>query len=275
MKRIRYPEDHWIRSRDTERALQAYLEQQSKAYSRTKNGFVRSLLGNLRGRRFLDYGCGAGLFVAYGAAHGASRVMGVDAEETVLAAARLLANREGVAEKCEFLVSEGFPAFSSSDAFHTILIKDVLEHVPDDAAMIRAASQALTPDGALVLSTQNAFSLNYLIEGSYHRILRGESTWYGWDRTHLHFYTPWRLRQLLHQAGLKPVAWRSAYLVPHKFPAPASSRNPFYRIDFLARIDPVLGSFFPWNRLGWSILVKAIKGASSGTASSASDPAWQ
>ncbi|WP_051327955.1 class I SAM-dependent methyltransferase [Desulfatirhabdium butyrativorans] len=273
MNRIRYPEDHWIRSRDTERSLQAYLEQQSKTYSKTKNRFIRSLLGNLRGSRFLDYGCGAGLFVAYGAAQGASAVLGIDAEETVLAAARLLASREGVGEKCEFLVSQVFPAFSSSGAFHTILIKDVLEHVPDDAAMIRSASRALTPDGALVLSTQNAFSLNYLIEGSYHRLLRGNRNWYGWDRTHLRFYTPRSLQQLLRQAGLKPVAWRSAYIVPHKIPAPASSRKAFYRLEFLSNVDHILGSFFPWNRLGWNILVKAVKEARSERAFAAGDSA--
>ncbi len=58
----RYPEDHWLRSYDSEKALDFYLEQQSKAYSRVKNDFVTELLGDLKGKRVIDYGCGAGYF---------------------------------------------------------------------------------------------------------------------------------------------------------------------------------------------------------------------
>ena len=55
-KRKRYPESHWIRSRDPERVLTAFMDQQSKAYSRVKNDFIKELLGDLSGRRFLDVG---------------------------------------------------------------------------------------------------------------------------------------------------------------------------------------------------------------------------
>ena len=51
------------------------MDQQSKAYSRVKNAYIRDLIGNLSGKRFLDYGCGAGMFVVHAASSGAAEVV--------------------------------------------------------------------------------------------------------------------------------------------------------------------------------------------------------
>jgi 2-polyprenyl-6-hydroxyphenyl methylase / 3-demethylubiquinone-9 3-methyltransferase len=259
MTRKQYAKDHWIKSSDPAKSLQVYMNQQKKAYSKIKNHYVKELLGNLKGKDFLDYGCGAGMFVVYAAREGASSILGVDAEETVLSTARLFAEKEGVEERCEWLESEYFPSFLPSVVFDIILLKDVIEHIEDDEAMLCSASQAIKPDGAIVLSTQNAFCLNYLTQGVYHRMFLREKDWFGWDKTHLRFYTPCRLSRKLKDAGLKPVAWRSAYIIPHKFPALSSSGKDFYCLESLTIIDKTLGHCFPWNRLGWSIMVKAIK----------------
>jgi 2-polyprenyl-6-hydroxyphenyl methylase / 3-demethylubiquinone-9 3-methyltransferase len=239
------------------------LEQQGKAYSRIKNLFIRELLCDLKHKRFLDYGCGAGMFLVYAAKQNAARITGVDAEESVLLTARFFAHKEGVENKCEFLVNEHFPSFPPHTFFDVILFKDVIEHIESDQRLLDAAAKHLAPGGILVLSTQNAFSFNYLIEGTCHRILRNEKDWFGWDPTHLRFYTPWGLRAMLKKAGLLPVDWRSAYIVPHKIPAPQSSGRQFYRIESLTYIDKILGHVFPFKLLGWNIIIKAVKSASS------------
>jgi 2-polyprenyl-6-hydroxyphenyl methylase/3-demethylubiquinone-9 3-methyltransferase len=259
MTRKQYSEDHWIRSSDPAKSLKVYVDQQNKAYSRVKNHYVKELLGDLKGKDFLDYGCGAGMFVVYAAGEGASRVLGVDAEETVLSTARFFAAQEGVEERCEWKISEHFPSFLPPAAFDVILLKDVIEHIENDYALLQRASEALRPEGAIVLSTQNALCLNYLAQGIYHRILLREKDWYGWDETHLRFYTPRSLSKKLEGAGLKPLTWRSAYIIPHKFLALPFSGKEFYRLESLAFIDKTLGRFFPLNRFGWSILVKAAK----------------
>jgi len=259
LSRKLYAEDHWIRSENTEHALIAYNEQQSKSYSKAKNLFIRKLLGNLEGKRFLDYGCGAGMFPVYAAKSGAKHIIGVDAEETVLSTARYFMEKEGVKDQCEFILSEKWPAFQQNISFDDILLKDVVEHVEDDQALLDAASRSLAPGGVLIISTQNALSLNYLIEGTYHRVVKHQKDWYGWDTTHLRFYTPLSIKKKLLKAGLRPVAWRSVYIVPHKIPALPSSGQQFYRLEFLTLIDKTLGSIFPWNRLGWNIIAKAVK----------------
>jgi 2-polyprenyl-6-hydroxyphenyl methylase / 3-demethylubiquinone-9 3-methyltransferase len=258
MNRVRklYPESHWLRSQDPEKALQAYMDQQSKAYSRVKNAYIRDLLGNLGGKRFLDYGCGAGMFVVHAASSGAAEVVGVDAESGALSAARLFARREGLEHACSFVHSETFPLLTGPPRFDVILIKDVLEHVEDDESLLSVARKALVPGGWIVLSTQNSLSLNYLLEGTYQRVIRGEKEWYGWDETHLRFYTPMNLGRKLNRAGFMDFSWRSVYLVPYKLPGPRISQKEFLRLDPLSWIDRGLGRVFPYNRVGWNIIVR-------------------
>lgn len=149
-----YPTDHWLRSGNPERSLEAYLDQQSKAYSRIKNDFVSELLGDLRGKRFLDYGCGGGLFTIHAAKKGAAIVVGVDAEETAVETPRYYVRSEKVEGICRLIQSENFPKFTSGDRFDVILMKDVIEHVIDDDVLLRMAANSIAPGGRLVLSTQ-------------------------------------------------------------------------------------------------------------------------
>ena len=258
-KRLRYEEGHWLRSGDPEEAVRACMEQQSKAYSKVKTRHVVDLLGDLSGARLLDYGCGAGFFSVLCAGAGAAFVAGVDAEAGALSTARYFAAKEGVQDVCFFLCSHRFPSFSPKARFDVVLLKDVVEHVEDDRALLQAAAGVLAPGGSIVLSTQNKMSLNYLLEGTYHRILRGNKDWYGWDPTHLRFYTPRSLEGRLTEAGLKCTEWRSAYLLPYKLPPLPFSEGRFFRIDGLSMLDRALGKRFPFNRFGWSITVKAVK----------------
>lgn len=257
IERKEYPEDHWLRSGDAEKALAAYMDQQGKAYSRVKNAFIRELLGDLRGLRFLDYGCGAGMFVVHAARDGALEVVGVDAVETALDTARYFARTEGLERICNFVNNDKFPEMGSRPRFDVILMKDVIEHVPDDQGLLNAAARALAPGGSLIVSTQNSLSLNFLIQGTFHRVIRKDKNWFGWDETHLRFYTPMSLQTKLRKGGFEIEGWRSVYLIPYKFPNLPGSTRKYLRFDSLSWIDAALGGVFPYNRLGWNIIVKA------------------
>lgn len=257
--RKRYADSHWTRSPDRENALQAYFEQQRKAYSRVKNTFIIELLGNLHHQRFLDYGCGPGMFLCHAAKAGASLVVGVDIEPAVLSTARYFAEKQGVADKCTLLTPHQFHVFSIECSFDVILLKDVIEHVHNDQELLNSVSDTVSSGGILVVSTQNALSLNFLIEGTYQRIICRNKEWYGWDPTHLRFYTPKKLKKMLETAGFRCTAWRSIYLIPHRIPIPRSSPERFYRIESLTHIDRMLCRYFPWNRVGWNIIVQAVK----------------
>jgi len=256
--RIIYPDGHWIRSDDKEKALESYLVQQSKTYSRIKIAFIKELLGNLEGKDFLDYGCGGGMFLLHGAEERASSIVGVDGEEKVLETAKYFLAKRGFPDRCEFICSEHMSYFPEEKKFDAILIKDVIEHVKDDGKLLKDTAKLLKDKGFAVISTQNAFSMNYIFEGTWEYMVKGNNNWCGWDPTHLRFYTPGSLCKKLKNAGLKPLEWRSTYIVPYKFPSFPWSKKAFIRMDFLSIVDKIFGRIFPFDRMGWNIAVKAV-----------------
>lgn len=251
-----YPPEHWLRDGDPEIVLQAGARQQALTYSRVKTSFLFELLGDLDGARLLDHGCGCGFFALEAARRGASLVVGADARPTALAGARLLARRAGFARSMAFVAAES-AVFQAGARFDAICLRDVIEHVADDLGLLRSLAGLLAPGGRLVLATQNACSLNFLLEGGFQRLLMGRREWMGWDPTHLRFYTPRSLAALLREAGLRPHGWRGAYILPHKLPLPGGMGRRFLRIEPLAKADAVLGRLFPTNRLGWSLMAGA------------------
>ena len=197
-------------------------------------------------------------FSIYAARKKARLVIGVDAEENILSAARLFAARQGVDSGIGFLRAARFPSLKHDVKFDTVLMKDVIEHAPDDSALLAAAAKAMSPGGSLILTTQNSLSMNYLIEGSWNRYVRKNRDWRGWDPTHLRFYNPETLERLLTEAGFSPLQWRAVYLVPYKWPAPWFMKKTYIRINVLSHLDRLLGAVFPFNRLGWNLAVKSV-----------------
>ena len=256
--RIEYPGNHWIRSGEPQKALQAYLEQQSKTYSKIKNAYVRELLGSLKDKDFLDYGCGAGMFLVYGAKQGASRIVGIEAEKAVLKTAAYFMETEGFKDRCELIHAEHWPCFPEDRKFDVILLKDVIEHVKEDDLLLERASKSLKPGGFIVLSTQNSFSLNYLLEGSWEYFFRKNKNWRGWDLTHFRFYRPGTITKKFKKAGLHPVEWRSAYIIPYKFPPFSRAGKAYIRLDFLGHIDRIFGRIPPFCLMGWNTIVKGV-----------------
>jgi len=254
--RLTYPTGHWLRSQDPERVLEAGRRQQALTYSQVKNAFLFELLEPCPGQRVLDYGCGAGFFAVEAARRGAALVLGVDAEPTALGAATLLARQHGVDGRTAFVAADSVPLRPES-RFDAVCLRDVLEHLPDALGMLQRLAALLRSGGRLILATQNAWSLNYVLEGGLRRLLLGQKDWMGWDPTHLRFYTPRTLRRLLLRAGLQPYAWRSAYVLPHKLPARRGSGRLWHRIECLARSDRLLGRIVPTRWLGWNIMVGA------------------
>ena len=157
----------------------------------------------LEGKSALDVGCGAGLLAEPLARLGA-RVTGIDASPEVIEVAREHAVRQGLT--IDYRAGD---VQALEGEFDLITAMEVVEHVADAAAFVKALARRLAPGGLLVMSTPNATAMSKLLmitlgEGLGH-IPRGT---HEFDR----FIAPERLKQLLADAGLKcldteGIAW--------------------------------------------------------------------
>lgn len=262
--RKRYPPEHWARAEPSEQVLARYLAGFQTAYNRTKIHLFESLLGrDLRGVRILDYGGGAG-YLAVRCARRGARVTLVDAERNALRTAGLLAERAGVSDRLEFVESDSFPPALRRRRFDIVLMKDVVEHIEDDEALLHDLAACQDSGGRLVLSTQSTWSLNYLLEGTYHRWWSGDASWCGWDPTHLRFYTPGLLARRLRRAGYRPQHWHGLFIVPYNILSWLVLLKKNVVLDALRYVDLWLGGVFPFNRLGWNVILAAERRRSAG-----------
>jgi 2-polyprenyl-6-hydroxyphenyl methylase / 3-demethylubiquinone-9 3-methyltransferase len=157
----------------------------------------------LAGKRALDVGCGAGLLTEPLTRLGA-RATGVDAAPELITVAREHAAAMGLdIDYRERTVEE------TEGQFDLVTAMEVVEHVADPGAFLKALAKRLAPGGLLILSTPNATGWSRLM-----MIVIGEGTGRIPKGTHDFgkFLGPERMQQLLADAGLKcldveGVAW--------------------------------------------------------------------
>jgi len=115
----------------------------------------------LAGQRVLDVGCGGGLLTESLARAGAE-VTGIDLAPGMIEVARLHAAENGLAVDYRFASAEEL-ARESAGRFAVVTCMEMLEHVPDPAAMVATLARLLSPGGALFVSTLNRNLKSFLL----------------------------------------------------------------------------------------------------------------
>jgi 2-polyprenyl-6-hydroxyphenyl methylase/3-demethylubiquinone-9 3-methyltransferase len=114
----------------------------------------------LEGSRVLDVGCGGGILAEAMARRGA-QVTGIDLSDKALRVAQLhlLESRLAI----EYLsVSAEELAESRTASFDVVTCMELLEHVPQPAAMVAACARLVRPGGQVFFSTINRNPKSYL-----------------------------------------------------------------------------------------------------------------
>lgn len=109
--------------------------------------------GGLDGARVLDVGCGGGLLAEAMAQRGAG-VTALDLAEPLLDVARLHAGEAGLAIDYRLQPVQAH-AQERPGHYDVVTCMEMIEHVPDPAAIVAACAQLLRPGGVLCLSTIN------------------------------------------------------------------------------------------------------------------------
>lgn len=167
--------------------------------------------------RFLEIGCGTGAFLAYLAAKGCSKFLGIDHDPALESV--LPETARGHFSCCD--VWKTLESSTECD-IDRIVALDVLEHFsPDDALnLLRLANNRLAPEGRIVMKIPNAacpWGLQYQFG----------------DLTHRTAFTPLSIRQLADAAGMDVRA-----VLPHR---QGSRRRQI--------TDTLLHSFLSWALL--------------------------
>lgn len=158
----------------------------------------------LDGARVLDVGCGGGL-LSEALAKAGAQVTGIDLAPDLIKVAKLHRLESGVQvdyrqQSVESLAAEML-ADGGPGTFDAITCMEMLEHVPDPAAILRACASLLRPGGRLFLSTLNrtpaAFALAIVGAEYVARVLP--------KGTHQYrdFIKPSELARWLREAGLQ------------------------------------------------------------------------
>lgn len=167
---------------------------------------------------FLDLGCGAGSFLSV-APHAGAR-LGIDVSMEWLVVAQRMCQANGVEVHLAAALAEALPLRAGSVGALTAL--DVIEHVGDQAAMVREIERVLQPAGIFCAATPNRFS----IAAEPHVGVWGV----GWlPRSLQADYVRWRANlsyeftRLLSQREIKALFRQNASFVPEVDPAPIPS----------------------------------------------------
>jgi len=217
--------------------IRSWLEDQHFWHRYRKTIILQALQGHgVDGSRpLVDLGCGAGVVATYLTQHG-FRVDCADVHAEALHVARqrfesTLGQQTPVPRFIRVDITRGFPM----DDYHGYLLLDVLEHLPDDIAVMRAlhermrdaaARRAQTGEGPedrdFVLLTVPAFP----------------SLWSPWDdlEKHKRRYTPATASRLCQAAGFEVIR-ATCFFFPLYFAAAAVKAVRFVRRKLVGRAE--------------------------------------
>lgn len=154
----------------------------------------------LKGLRVLDIGCGGGLLCEPLARMGAD-VVGVDPAPGNVDVARLHAEQSGL--EIDYRATTAEELAAAGETFDAVLALEVVEHVSDVAAFLRATTALVGPGGVIVLSTLNRTGKSFAlaIVGAEYILRWLPPGTHSWQK----FVTPAEMEAGLAACGFSPV----------------------------------------------------------------------
>jgi len=150
------------------------------------------------GQKLIDVGCGGGI-LAESMAHRGADVTGIDMGEAPLSVARIHQLESGVSVNYQQSTAEAM-AEAHPEAYDVVCCLEMLEHVPDPAAVIAACAQLAKPGASLYFSTinRNPKAFAFAIVGAEHILKLLPAGTHEYDK----FIKPSEIGSWIRNAGL-------------------------------------------------------------------------
>ena len=114
--------------------------------------YIDRMIG-LKGKRVLDVGCGGGILAEAMEERGAE-VVAIDAAKAPLAVGKLHAEKSGAKVDYRLITAEEL-AVREPGGYDAVTCLEMLEHVPDPAAVVQACATLVRPGGQAFFATIN------------------------------------------------------------------------------------------------------------------------
>ena len=158
---------------------------------------LRLLRKYVSGRRFLDVGCSGGFMVE------AAREAGYEATGIDIDAVSIDYARQHYPENAFFNRTVEEFQQSYKEQFDLIYCSEVIEHVPQPRAFVKAIADLLAPEGILFITTPDI---------SHWRVPKDIRTWIGFaPPAHCVYFTPGSLIGLIEEFGIRVIRRRWAF----------------------------------------------------------------
>ncbi|TWI65278.1 3-demethylubiquinone-9 3-methyltransferase [Pseudoduganella lurida] len=153
----------------------------------------------LAGRKVIDIGCGGGILSESMARKGGD-VTGIDLSQRALKVADLHSLESGVQVRYKLIAAEDMAA-EEAGQYDVVTCMEMLEHVPDPASIVRAATALVKPGGHVFFSTLNRNPKSYLfaVIGAEYVLRMLPKGTHDYEK----FITPAELSQYIRSAGLQ------------------------------------------------------------------------
>jgi len=153
----------------------------------------------LAGKKVIDIGCGGGILSESMARKGAD-VTGIDLSDKALKVADLHSLESGVQVRYKLIAAEDMAA-QEAGQYDVVTCMEMLEHVPDPGAVVKAAAALVKPGGQVFFSTINRNPKAWLfavVGAEYLLRMLPKGT-----HDYAKFITPAELSQFVREAGLQ------------------------------------------------------------------------
>ncbi len=183
---------------------------------------LKDLLGDYKGKRILELGCGPGTFLSMLKPE-YSYALGLDIDENQI----LYANRKYRRKNLDFKlidITKDLP----EGKFDKVIISEVLEHLPFHASqvMLCKVKEILNEGGEVLITTPNYRSLWPIIELGWNMINP-----VNYAELHINKYSSKKLHKQLSKNGLKVVRSGSFFVLSPFLPLPSGAKNSIYKVE--------------------------------------------